>query len=176
MDYCCPVWFPTTKAEISALESIQRSFTSRIHLLRDLSYWERLKKLKLMSVQRRRERYILIHMWKIFTGDAPNDLMIQFHINDRTGPKCVIPNINARSHKTNTLRYNFFASMGPRLFNSVPKTVRDCSSPDTFKNTLDDYIMSLPDTPPTPGYVAANNNSILDWASTSSQALPEELS
>ena len=38
------------------------------------------------------------------------------------------------------------------------------------------YIMSLSDTPPTPSYVAANNNSILDWTVTSSRALPEELS
>jgi len=176
MDYCCPVWFPTTKEEICALESVQRSFTSKIVSLRGLTYWERLQKLRLMSVQRRRERYILIHMWKIYTGTAPNDLNIQFHINDRTGPKCIVPKISTQSSKINTLRFNFFASMGPRLFNSLPKAVTDCSSPASFKHTLDDYIMSLPDTPPTPGYVAANNNSILDWASTSSRALPEELS
>ena len=36
--------------------------------------------------------------------------------------------------------------------------------------------MSLPDTPPTPSYVAANNNSILDLTVTSSRALSEELS
>ena len=41
MDYCCPVWFPTTKEEISALEGIQRSFTSRIQSLKGFSYWER---------------------------------------------------------------------------------------------------------------------------------------
>ena len=40
MDYCCPVWFPTTKEEISALEEIQRSFTSGIQSLEGLSYWE----------------------------------------------------------------------------------------------------------------------------------------
>ena len=45
-----------------------------------------------------------------------------------------------------------------------------------LKKILDEYIMSLPDTPPTPSYVAANNNSILDWTVTSSRALPEELS
>ena len=66
--------------------------------------------------------------------------------------------------------------MGPRLFNSLPKAVKECSSPDSFKRTLDEYIMSLPDTPPTPSYVTANNNIILDWAVTSSRTLPEELS
>jgi len=107
---------------------------------------------------------------------APNDINIKFHYNDRTGPQCIVPHLNARSSRINTLRYNFFTSMGPRLFNSLPKAVKECSSPDSFKRTLDEYIMSLPDTPPTPSYVAANNNSILDWAVTSSRALPEELS
>ena len=96
--------------------------------------------------------------------------------SDRTGPQCIVPHLNARSSRINTLRYNFFTSMGPRLFNSLPKAVKECSSPDSFKRTLDEYIMSLPDTPPTPSYVTANNNSILDWAVTSSWALPEELS
>ena len=93
MDYCCPVWFPTTKEEISALEGIQRSFTSRIQSLKGFSYWERLRKLKLMSAQRRRERYIIIHMWKIYTGTAPNDIKIKFHYNDRTGPQCIVPTL-----------------------------------------------------------------------------------
>ena len=128
MDYCCPVWFATTKEEISALEGIQRSLTSRIQSLKGFSYWERLRKLKLMSVQRRRERYIIIHMWKIYTGTAPNDIKIQFHYNDRTGPQCIVPNLNARSSRINTLRYNFFTSMGPRLFNSLPKAVKECKS------------------------------------------------
>ena len=96
--------------------------------------------------------------------------------SDRTGPQCIVPHLNARSSRINTLRYNFFTSMGPRLFNSLPKAVKECSSPDSFKRTLDKYIMSLPDTPPTPSYVTANNNSILDWAVTSSRTLPEELS
>ena len=41
---------------------------------------------------------------------------------------------------------------------------------------LDDFLMTLPDTPPTPGYIAANNNSLLDWIVTNSRALPEVLS
>ena len=56
MDDSCRVWFPTTKEEISALEGIQKSCTSRIQSLKGLSYWERLRKLNLMSVQRRRDQ------------------------------------------------------------------------------------------------------------------------
>ena len=71
--------------------------------------------------------------------------------------------------------YHSFGSMGPMLFNAVPKLVKSSISPEfeSFKASLDDFLMTLPDTPPTPGYVAANNNSLLDWTATNGRALPE---
>ena len=66
--------------------------------------------------------------------------------------------------------------MGPMLFNRIPKTVKDKTTIETFKSSLDDYLMSLPDTPPTPGYVAANNNSVLDWTVANGRALSKVLS
>ena len=83
LDYCCPVWSPIRKADICSLEAIQRSFTARIITLKGLTYWERLRSMKLMSVQRRRERYIVLHMWKIYCGIVPNDVGVEFYSNDR---------------------------------------------------------------------------------------------
>ena len=71
LEYCCPVWNPKTIAEIKKLEDVQKQFTLKIAGLRDLNYYERLTALDLMSLQRRRERYIIIHMWKILYGEAP---------------------------------------------------------------------------------------------------------
>ena len=173
IDYCCTVWSPITKQDICSLEAIQRSFTSRITCLKEQTYWERLRSLRLMSVQRRRERYIIIHMWKVFAGIAPNDMGLEFYYNDRTGPMCRIPQLKGKMMRVRTLRHHSFSSMGPMLFNIVPRVVKESSSPDSFKATLDDFITTLPDTPPTPGYVAANSNSLLDWAKVKSRALPE---
>ena len=47
-------------ADIQELESVQRTFTAQISGFSSLNYWERLKSLKLTSLQRRRERYILL--------------------------------------------------------------------------------------------------------------------
>ena len=55
--YCCPVWSPTKIEDIKTIESLQRTFTSKISGIQHLSYWERLDRLNLMSLQRRRERY-----------------------------------------------------------------------------------------------------------------------
>ena len=173
LDYCCPVWSPIRKADICSLEAIQRSFTARIITLKGLTYWERLRSMKLMSVQRRRERYIVLHMWKIYCGIVPNDVGVEFYSNDRLGPMCRVPKLRAKSMQVNTMVYHSFGSMGPMLFNAVPKLVKSSISPESFKASLDDFLMTLPDTPPTPGYVAANNNSLLDWTATNDRALPE---
>ena len=55
---------------IIKLEAVQRSFTAKIDGMEDKNYWQRLSSLKLFSLQQRRERFIIIHMWKIFKGIA----------------------------------------------------------------------------------------------------------
>ena len=65
LEYSCPLWNPKKVSDIQQLEAVQRTFTKRIWGLQDKDYWSRLQTLKLMSLQRRRERYIILHMWKI---------------------------------------------------------------------------------------------------------------
>ena len=55
LEYCCPVWNPVKITDIQKLENVQRSFTRKFQVCHDLAYWERLKKLKLMSLLRRGE-------------------------------------------------------------------------------------------------------------------------
>ena len=94
-EYCCQLWNPSAISQISNIEAIQRSFTSKIAGLQDLDYWERLKRLSLYSLQRRRERYLIIYVWKIIRGLSPNflreDLKIKtFGENSRLG-RCQLP-------------------------------------------------------------------------------------
>ena len=78
---------PQKISDIQELEGVQRTFTSRIAGWQDLDYSERLLKLSLMSPQRRWERYIIPHMWKILHGDVRNDLHIEFVSRPRAGVK-----------------------------------------------------------------------------------------
>ena len=91
LEYCCPVWNPTKVRDVQALENVQRNFTRKIDGCQDLNYWERLEKLKLLSLQRRRERYSIIHVWKMLNGQAPNDIHLQFYYSDRQGQKSAFP-------------------------------------------------------------------------------------
>ena len=85
LEYCCPLWNPNKLADIQQLESVQRTFTSRIAGVQHLNYWERLKALNLMSLQRRRERYVILQMWKILHCVSPNDIDTQFSTPPRQG-------------------------------------------------------------------------------------------
>ena len=91
LEYCCPLWHPIKISDIQELESVQKAFTARISGIKDMRYWDRLVHLSLMSLQRRRERYIILHMWKILHGCTSNDLNVQFVTRPRFGNIAVIP-------------------------------------------------------------------------------------
>ena len=65
LDYASQLWSPHKISQITLIEKVQRSFTKHITGMRDLSYHERLQALRLYSLQRRRERYCIILIWKI---------------------------------------------------------------------------------------------------------------
>ena len=139
--------------DIKKLESTQRAFTRYISGCQGLSYWDRLKKLGLMSLQRRRERYVILHLWKIWRGAVPNDLDIQFYDHTRLGIRCKNPAIKRNSTTLSRSIYDHsFAVRGPKLWNAIPKNITS-------------HLMSIiPDLPPVPGYTTPNSNSILmDW-------------
>ena len=77
------------------VENVQRSFTRFISGMAGLSYTERLTVLKLYSLQHRRERYIIIYVWKILEGLVPNLFPpICTKTSDRRGRTCISSHIN----------------------------------------------------------------------------------
>ena len=163
IEYCCPIWHPSKISDIEAIEEIQRNFTRNISGCLRLTYWERLKKLGLMSLQRRRERFIILNMWKILHEKMPNDLNVQFRSESRLGLQAIIPSLPRNcSHAIKSLFDTSFAVVGPTLWNCLPNHLTTCKKQSTFKNKLTDYLRSLPDEPPVHGYQRAHNNTIVD--------------
>ena len=164
LEYCCPLWDPTDISNIQKLEDIQRNVTSRIISCQDKSYWDRLSYLKLMSLQRRRERYSIIYMWKIKNEIVPNNLDVEFSDNKRLGPRAVVPKLSRYSHaKAQSLYDNSFAVKGPKLWNILPKYVKEHNTLQAFKISLNKFLDDITDQPPIFGYTTPNNNSILSW-------------
>ena len=168
LDYCSPLWSPVDAYSIKAIESVQRKFTRRLYNgSQRPDYWVRLSELRLYSLERRRERYIIIYLVKIVNGRVPNPGLLHV-INPRTGYHLVQPKVDA-SHpgwlsKVNKIR---LLQKGPKLFNCLPIHLRSQesvqSSTDSFKRRLDDFFQIVPDQPTVPGLQrAAASNSIAD--------------
>ena len=160
LEYCSPLWNPFKVAEIQELECFQRTFASRIDGLQHLHYWDRLKKLSLMSLQRRRERYIILYMWKILNKSTSNNLNIQFNQRHRLGVQAIVPPIRKKSSQAfKTLYENSFSVKGPKLWNSIPYDLTGIKTLDDFKSKLTKFLLLIPDKPPIRGY----SNYILAW-------------
>ena len=161
VEYLCPLWDPQKIEDIANLESIQRCVTSKISSIKELHYYDRLKALKLMSLQRRRERYSIIMMYKILHNLTANDLNIEFYHTDRRGICATVPIIprEAKS-KYLSLYDSSFGVRGPSLWNKIPADITMKPSLDSFKAALTKWLLTLPDEPPIHGH--SRKNSLLD--------------
>ena len=163
LEYCSILWHPLTVEDIMTIEGVQRTFTSKIVGLSDKDYWERLEILNLMSLQRRRERYIIIMMWKILNGFVPNDLGIESRLSGRHGLRAEYPRIPRGCRDRVKTRYDSsFAYFGPKLWNTLPKAINLLGDMQKFKNELTRFVLSLPDKPPVHGYARTNDNSLAE--------------
>ena len=183
-DYCSQLWSPHKPGEIQSLELLQWFFLKKIKSGVALSdYWEALNFYKLYSLQRRRERYQIIYVWKIIEGIVPNPVIysnvssgnfVNSYMSTRLGRKCTVPAIPTRASSTvKNIRFSSFHVHGCRLFNILPAHVRNFtdSTVDKFKYKLDNFLSTVPDLPHLPGlkkFCPASSNSLIDIMQTES--------
>ena len=175
VDYCSQLYFPATASDMQKIENLQQIYTKKIPEVKHLNYWQRLQHLKLLSQERRMERYRIIYVWKILEGISPN-CGLEVTTSERRGREVKIPPIKGTKGKIQNLRENSFQIQGPRLFNCLPKSVRGISkvSIDDFKQHLDRFLEKLPDEPKVENYIpsacnivtASPTNSVVDLART----------
>ena len=144
---------------------MQASFISKVAGTADLNHWERLKLLHLHSQQRRRERYLMIFLWKVTEGKVKG-YKAEFLECGRRGRLAVLrPYVRSASAQVVRARENSVGVKGCRLFNLLPVDLRDMRgcSVDCFKNNLDKFLATVPDEPTVSGMTrAAVTNSLMD--------------
>ena len=186
LEYGCVLWNPNSGHLRELIENVQKRFTSRISIFNEINeetgllqcttnYWERLKILKIYSLERRRERYIILFMYKIITKLYPNpgfDLS-SIVFNER-GEVRMDPKFDPRAPSwVKRLRTASIFSKGPRLLETVLPYLGGMAcltnpAPNVvdFKEKLDKVLVTIPDEPTVPGLTAnmrpALSNSILD--------------
>ena len=165
LDYCSQLWSPSDQTNISKIESIARHFTAKVHGLEDMDYWERLQALQLYSQERRRERYMIIFIWKVAQG-LIQGYQATFTSSPRRGRVMVVSPLNKKGPASlRNARESSLKVKGAQLFNVIPRAMRDMitGTPDQFKQMLDDWLSTIPDQPTIQGRQrAAASNSLLD--------------
>ena len=166
LEYCSALWSPTSIGDIAKLEGVQRFYTRRIEECSGMDYWERLKFLGIQSLQRRRERFMIIHLWKVYHGLVPNHtnrpVDDSFKVHPRRGVLAEYPDLyTAAQDSIETIREGSFSVRSVKLFNRMPKEVRGCETLEDLKVSLGKFLDGIPDHPPVRGYRSPNDNSLV---------------
>ncbi len=98
-----------------------------------------------MSLQRRRERIIIINIWKIYNNIYPNSTNINFKFNSRlSSTQAIIKPLPKIRGKLLTLYDSSFTIIAAKLWNTIPSELRNIKSLSLFKNALDRFFVESP--------------------------------
>ena len=167
VEYGCVIWSPSDARQINLIERVQRKFTSKMGIFQTydetlnmpvcrVEYHERLRRLNLFSLERRRDRYIIIYIYKIIIGLVPNP-GLTITQNIRTG-LTVTPKFNRKAPaRIQTIRNGSFFVNGPLMYNHLPCHLRareyilnpTKAHVEKFKRKLDVHLKNIPDLPGT---------------------------
>lgn len=134
LEYCSSIWNPTLKMEYDEIEKVQRRATKLVTNLKNLSYQDRMRYLKLDSLAFRRRRCDIIQVFKIFKGIDKLNQQEFFTLNDRPtrGHSLKISKPRANS----SLRQNSFSFRIVNDWNSLSESTVTCTSVNSFKSAL----------------------------------------
>lgn len=138
LEYAHSVWNPHKQKHIKMIERVQRRATKLMPGLRDLSYTERLKCLKLPTLAFRRIRGDMIEVYKIMHGvydeRACPGLQRSGYCKTR-GHDYKLFKVFANK----TVRQHFFTHRVVNVWNSLPEELVHAQSLNGFKNRLDSF-------------------------------------
>ena len=139
LEYGHSAWQPNSKQLCQNLEDVQRRATKLISSLKNLSYPDRLKRLKLPS--HRRKRGDMIDVFKfvhnIYKSTTPS---FEFNERDTRGNSLKL----TKSHHRLSLRGNYFSVRVINCWNSLPEEVVKATNVNIFKSRLDSWWRDLP--------------------------------
>ena len=142
LEYCSVVWSPYTKKNIDKLERVQRRATKFI-LKSDDPYDIRLKKLNLMSLEKRRSLTDVTFLYKVLNGNINIDIskIIDFHSEaDRFSLRYKDPlTLKKKYARTNILKYSFVHRITDQ-WNQLPLDIRVSDNVNIFKSRVKKFF------------------------------------
>ena len=142
LEYCNCIWSPLFKRQSIIIENVQRRATRLLPMFGELSYEERLQRLKLPSLRYRRMRGDLIQLYKIVhkIDNLDHKKFFAFsHVNFTRGDKF---KIYIRFCCTQ-VRQNSFIFRTVKTWNGLKFDTKNSRSLYCFKNAIDRELHKL---------------------------------
>ena len=139
LEYGACVWNPYLQKDINELENVQRRATKQIPGMKDLSYENRLRILKLPSLRHRRLRGDMIQVYKLTHGgydSAVSEGLLVPNINKITRGHSL--SLLKRRSRLNLRKYSFSERV-VNFWNSLPDAVVTSPTVKTFESRLDKH-------------------------------------
>jgi ribonuclease P/MRP protein subunit RPP40 len=139
LEYCVQVWSPHLQKDIQLLEKVQRKSTKLVRGFTKLSYQQRLERLGLTTLEKRRERGDLIEAYKLLTGKENIDSNQFFQLATKDcGLRGHTLKLFQQRSRLNVRKF-FFSQRVVGPWNRLPQHVVDAPTVNTFKNRYDRF-------------------------------------
>ena len=139
LEYCVQFWSPHLQKDIVEMEKVQKRATKMITGLGNLPYEERLRRLGLFSLEKRRLRGDMIETYKIMHGKDRVEKERLFSLSHNTRTRGHPLKLSVGRVRTDKRKY-FFTHRVISLWNSLPQEVVMASGLDAFKKGLDKFL------------------------------------
>jgi len=139
LEYGNTIWSNGIKKYKNLVENVQRKFTKYIKGLTNIPYEERLKSIKLPSLEYRLIRGDMIQVFKIankYYDPITTDSIFKFSDNSRLRGH----NFKIVKQNTNKTKFsNFFTNRVVNTWNKLPSNIANANSINEFKNLFDKH-------------------------------------
>ena len=140
IDYCNSLYYGIHSCNLRTLQNIQnRACAFILSLKRRDPKTEHLKSLHWLKVPERIEFKILLTVFKILNGAAPNYLIHLVSYNNISGSRT--PSLKSYVPKTR-MGCRAFVCYAPKLWNELPLDVKSCCSMKEFKTKLKTFLFN----------------------------------
>ena len=137
LEYAAPIWSPHHIKQKEILENVQRRATKMVPGLAQLSYSERLKKLKLPTLAYRRIRGDMIQVYKLTSGCYDSSVP-SLLTHSTTGLRGHSKKLYITRSDKDIRKYNFSVRV-QKIWNSLPDQVVNAKDIINFEKSLDSY-------------------------------------
>ena len=139
LDYAVQFWTPYYKKDIKSLEAVQRRMTKMIQGLKKFSYEERLKRLNLHSLERRRARGDMIEVFKWVKGINKGDINQVLEFSNQGVTQGNGYKLKKYRFRTDMGKY-WFSNRVVNEWNKLDRSIVGSETLTSFKKRLDEYM------------------------------------